>query len=266
MNTAGKWIVAAVFVAFGTDARADYTWGISTAGPYSTNYSATGDPTTLTSGQTLNILSNTGNAYLDVALVNNGGSINNQGIFSFQSPAESLTNSAGNMVFAANSGTYGYGCPVTGTGCAVLSNTGTMVLAGSGVSTAYTQFVSTGTMSFDLSSASNYGSINLGGSQNMLGGQFSVSLEGGFTPTVGEVFDVVTAGGYSGAFSNTTFTAGGATFKALYSGSSVDLTVTSLTPPVGAPEIDPASAASGLTLLIGGLIVLRSRRQQSIAA
>jgi hypothetical protein len=29
---------------------------------------------------------------------------------------------------------------------------------------------------------------------------------------------------------------------------------------VGAPEIDPASAMSGLTLLIGGLTVLRGRR------
>jgi hypothetical protein len=33
-----------------------------------------------------------------------------------------------------------------------------------------------------------------------------------------------------------------------------------------APEIDPASAASGLTLLLGGLLVLRGRKQQSIAA
>jgi len=30
--------------------------------------------------------------------------------------------------------------------------------------------------------------------------------------------------------------------------------------PVSAPEIDPASAASGLTLLLGGLVVLRGRR------
>jgi hypothetical protein len=263
MNTTANWIVAAVLVAFGADARADYIWGISTAGPYSTNYSATGDPTTLTSGQTLTILSNTGDAYLDVALVNNGGTINNQGIFSFQSPADSLTNSAGNILFAANSGTYGYGCPVSGTGCSVLRNAGTMVLAGSGISTAYTQFVSTGTISFDLTSASNYGSINLGGSKNTLGGQFSVSLEGGFKPTVGEVFDVVTSGGYSGAFSNTTFTAGGATFAAVYSGNSVDLDVTSL---ASVPEIGPVSATSGLTLLMGTLIVLRSRRQQTIAA
>jgi hypothetical protein len=33
-----------------------------------------------------------------------------------------------------------------------------------------------------------------------------------------------------------------------------------------APEIDPASAASGLTLLLGGLLVLRGRKRQSIAA
>jgi hypothetical protein len=33
-----------------------------------------------------------------------------------------------------------------------------------------------------------------------------------------------------------------------------------------APEIDPASAASGLTLLAGGLLVLRGRRQRPLAA
>ena len=30
--------------------------------------------------------------------------------------------------------------------------------------------------------------------------------------------------------------------------------------PVGAPEIDPASAISGMTLLLGGLAVIRGRR------
>jgi len=33
-----------------------------------------------------------------------------------------------------------------------------------------------------------------------------------------------------------------------------------------APEIDSASAASGLVLLVGGLIVLRGRKRQRIAA
>ncbi len=35
---------------------------------------------------------------------------------------------------------------------------------------------------------------------------------------------------------------------------------------VSAPEIDPVSAASGLTLFVGGLLVLRGRRKQSAAA
>jgi hypothetical protein len=42
-----------------------------------------------------------------------------------------------------------------------------------------------------------------------------------------------------------------------------DVVITSATK---APEIDPASAASGLVLLVGGLIALRGRKQQSIAA
>jgi hypothetical protein len=32
---------------------------------------------------------------------------------------------------------------------------------------------------------------------------------------------------------------------------------------VGAPEIDPASAVSGVTLLLGGLAVIRGRRKRS---
>lgn len=40
----------------------------------------------------------------------------------------------------------------------------------------------------------------------------------------------------------------------------LDYSVTSLTR-VSAPEIDPASAASDLTLLLGGLVVLRGRRK-----
>jgi hypothetical protein len=38
------------------------------------------------------------------------------------------------------------------------------------------------------------------------------------------------------------------------------------TTPTAAPEIDPASAASMLTLLVGGLLVLRGRRLQLLAA
>jgi hypothetical protein len=43
--------------------------------------------------------------------------------------------------------------------------------------------------------------------------------------------------------------------------------ITSLTPaPTSAPEMDPASAASGLTLLLGGLMVLRGRRGRDALA
>ena len=35
---------------------------------------------------------------------------------------------------------------------------------------------------------------------------------------------------------------------------------------IQAPEIDPASAASALSLLVGGLLVLRGRKQQGVAA
>jgi hypothetical protein len=38
------------------------------------------------------------------------------------------------------------------------------------------------------------------------------------------------------------------------------------TSPITVPEIDPASAARGLALLVGGLVVLRGRRPQRLAA
>jgi len=56
--------------------------------------------------------------------------------------------------------------------------------------------------------------------------------------------------------------AGGQTVH-LVSGASINQVIP---PPTAAPEIDPTSAASGLTLLMGGLVVLRGRKQQSIAA
>ena len=38
--------------------------------------------------------------------------------------------------------------------------------------------------------------------------------------------------------------------------------VTNATTPVAAPEIDPAGALSGLTLLLGGLAIVRGRRSK----
>lgn len=40
----------------------------------------------------------------------------------------------------------------------------------------------------------------------------------------------------------------------------------SASPVASAPEIDPASAVGGLTLLIGSLVVLRGRRKVNLAA
>ena len=42
-----------------------------------------------------------------------------------------------------------------------------------------------------------------------------------------------------------------------------ECTPTKTVKPVTAPEIDPASAMGGLTLLLGGLVVLRGRRSKS---
>jgi hypothetical protein len=46
----------------------------------------------------------------------------------------------------------------------------------------------------------------------------------------------------------------------------VDFSFLSSSTPTMAPEIDPGSAASGVTLLLGGLLVLRGRRRHPVAA
>ena len=75
------------------------------------------------------------------------------------------------------------------------------------------------------------------------------------------VFANATGGGYGTLYD---YWAGG------FSKGQLNYTLTSLTPvplpAAGAPEIDPTSAASGLTLLIAGLIVLRGRKQPLIEA
>lgn len=64
----------------------------------------------------------------------------------------------------------------------------------------------------------------------------------------------------------------GAGCTAILSGSTIgskflsDGTVIALSPTTAAPEMNPASAASALTLLVGGLLVLRGRKRQGTAA
>jgi hypothetical protein len=44
------------------------------------------------------------------------------------------------------------------------------------------------------------------------------------------------------------------------------INITFVSQAIAAPEIDPTSAASGLALLVGGLLVLRGRKQQGVNA
>jgi hypothetical protein len=49
-------------------------------------------------------------------------------------------------------------------------------------------------------------------------------------------------------------------FAATTTGSSTTSSSSSTTMPAAAPEIDPAGALSGLSLLLGGLAIIRARR------
>jgi len=99
----------------------------------------------------------------------------------------------------------------------------------------------------------------LSGSNTMTG--VATSLDGDvydwtYTRTIGPVTSPI-VGDWSGTGTAVVIGGGnGATELA-------DVVITSATK---APEIDSASAASGLVLLVGGLIVLRGRKRQRIAA
>jgi|SRR5271165_31920 len=82
----------------------------------------------------------------------------------------------------------------------------------------------------------------------------------------GPTIDLADTG--ASAFAGGSLTAlpfGGAIVSPLKAGGA--LTILGTAPATtAAPEIDPVSAASGLALLVGGLVVLRGWKQQSIAA
>jgi len=70
-------------------------------------------------------------------------------------------------------------------------------------------------------------------------------------------------GSYSGNDFQLQGGADGGTFSAFNDLADANFSVTVTTPTVTAPEIDPASAMSGLVMLMGGLAVMRGRRDRS---
>jgi len=106
-----------------------------------------------------------------------------------------------------------------------------------------------------------------------LGGALDVVVTSGFTLHSGEDFTILSASSLTGSFAMLDFNGSNVGsgyndcldyignnlgIEAVYNGANVTLDV--VRDPQAVPEADPASAASGLTLLLGGLLILRGRR------
>ncbi|MGD0517878.1 MAG: PEP-CTERM sorting domain-containing protein [Thermoguttaceae bacterium] len=100
------------------------------------------------------------------------------------------------------------------------------------VSGAFTQ-TSTGTLNIELggtTAGSTYDKISVTGAAT-LAGTLNLDLVNGFTPTVGETFDIITCSSQSGTFSALTSSTSGLIYKATYSSSLVELTITAVPEP-----------------------------------
>ena len=154
-----------------------------------------------------------------------------------------------------NAGTY----TRTGLGTtqidAAFNNTGELQISSGTIQVQGPTFTNKGTINFGLSSLTSFGKLVATGAVT-LQGQVSVDLLGGYAPTVGSIFQVMTFGSETGTFANTSWTFDGVTFKPIYNANNFELEVGS----IGAvPE--PTNTA----LMLGGPAVLgyiaRNRRR-----
>ena len=92
---------------------------------------------------------------------------------------------------------------------------------------------STGILNIELggtSAGSSYDDLSVTGAAT-LNGILNVDLVNGFTPTIGETFDIITCGSRSGTFTSLTSSASGLTYTATYTSNLARLTITTVPEP-----------------------------------
>jgi fibronectin-binding autotransporter adhesin len=164
-----------------------------------------------------------------------------------------------NGSLALKGGTLGGSGTVTGN----VNNTGGTVTPGDGVGTLtvngnYTQ-TTNGLMEIALGGTQqglSYDLLTVTGSAS-LAGKLEVNLVNGFTPTVGETFNFLTYGSYTGQFSQILSLDAGYAYDVNYSSGMATLVVAA----AAVPETSTFVTA-GLMLAVGGLLLRRRQRAQ----
>lgn len=188
-----------------------------------------------------------------------GGVTVNAGIFGGGTAASAgFVNVGGNTVTVNSGGTFAPGSTVA---LAVFSITGTQTAASAGY-TSTVNIKSGATFQLTLGSLTNFSKLNLTGTLDVTGSNIAIVLSGGYTPNVGDSFQVVTNDGsdaITGAFAQGIATAGnGQTFSINYTGGDGnDLVLTTLTAAI--PE--PATyMLIGLGVLVCGQQIRRRKK------
>jgi hypothetical protein len=245
------------------------TWSGGTIGgsgtlsiPPGTTISITGypffDARPISNGGTIQFPSGT------YAYMQNGAALTNGGTIDMQSDASiyvntgvaSITNS-GILAKSAGSNTSTIGVPVTNTA----SGTIKAMLGTMSFTNGLTQ---SGTLLFPIAAAASFGKISVTGAF-ALAGTLTASTTGGYTPTNGTAFPILTFGSRSGNFANKNLDYGTGTFTETYTTTALTLTagppilaVTSVSPTSGptaggtSVSINGSNFVSGTTVTFGG--------------
>ena len=175
------------------------------------------------------VLTNYGKLAWTSGMIRGGGGIYNYGLWDAQSD-QTLASTFQSFTFD-NFGTFrksgGTNTSQTLlTGGVNFINPGTLDVQTGIISLLGTYSLTNGTLNIDLSSLTNFGRLNFGGSATVAG-LLSVNLVGNFEPAVGSKFQIVSSTGQSGTFNSVDIPAG---ISVIYTNSGVFLDVTGLVP------------------------------------
>jgi uncharacterized repeat protein (TIGR01451 family) len=245
------------------------TWSSGTLGgsgtfsiPPATTIAITGypifDARPISNGGTIQFTNSTYVYMQNGAVLTNGGTIDfqNDASFYLNTGVASIANS-GIFAKSGGTGTSTVGVPVN-------NNASGTVKAMSGTMSFTNGLTQSGTLYFPIAAAASFGKISVTGAF-ALAGTLTATTTGGYTPTNGTAFPIVTFGSRSGNFANKSLDYGSGTFTETYTTTSLTLTagppilaVTSVSPTSGpiaggtSVSINGSNFVSGTTVKFGG--------------
>jgi large repetitive protein len=245
------------------------TWSGGTLGgsgtfsiPPATTITITGypifDARPISNGGTIQFTNTTYVYMQNGAVLTNGGTIDfqNDASFFLNTGVASISNS-GIFAKSAGTGTSNIGVPLNNTA------SGT-VKAMSGTMSFTNGLTQSGTLLFPIAAAASFGKISVTGAF-ALAGTLTATTTGGYTPTNGSAFPILTFGSRSGNFANKNLDYGTGTFTETYTTTALTLTagppilaITSVSPTSGptaggtSVSINGSNFVSGTTVTFGG--------------